>query len=124
MYHPPGRMNHGKSNGSAKLDRDALEKIAEVFRIFSEPTRLSILQSLKEAPKSVNVLVEEAETSQANVSKHLRVLYDAGFLNREKRGNQVFYSIQEELVFTICELVCDKLNRDAKTSESFEFSLR
>ncbi len=116
-------MNRRKGGNSTKMDRRALEKIAEVFRVFSEPTRLAILQALKEDTRSVNELVAETETSQANVSKQLRILYDAGLLIREKRGNQVFYSIKEELVFEICELVCNKLNRDSKSREPYEFSI-
>jgi len=116
-------MNRVNNEDSEKLDRRALERIAEVFRIFSEATRLAIFQALKQSPKCVNMLVNEMETSQANVSKQLRTLYDAGFLIREKRGNQVFYSIKEKFVFEMCDLVCDKLNRDAESSERYEFSI-
>jgi len=123
MYHPPGAMNRKKNDRAEKMDRPALEKIAEVFRVFSEPTRLAILQALKEGTRSVNELVAETETSQANVSKQLRILYDAGLLIREKKGNQVFYSIKEELVFEMCELVCDKLNRESKSREPYLFSI-
>ena len=116
-------MNSKEGSVAEKMDRRALEKIAEVFRIFSEATRLSIFQALKGESKSVNELVAETETSQANVSKQLRILHDAGFLIREKQGNKVFYSIKEELVFEICDLVCDKLNRDAKNPEFIDFSV-
>ena len=69
-----------------RLPRPALETIAETFRALSEATRLGILQELKEGAKTVNTLVEAMELSQANVSKQLRVLFDAGFLAREQRG--------------------------------------
>ena len=123
MYHHDGKMSGEKTKGDQQMDRKALEKMAEVFRVFSEATRLAILQGLKESPKSVNMLKEECKTSQANISKQLRILYDAGFLTREKRGNQVFYSIKEEIVFTICELVCEKLNREVKNREVYDFSI-
>ena len=97
-----------------KLDREALEKVADVFKAFSEPTRLQIIQELKEGPRSVSDLVEALGTSQANVSKQLRTLYDAAILKKEKDGTMVFYSIDDETVFPLCELVCEKLNRQRK----------
>ena len=73
-----GRTANAKST---RLNRDSLERIAEVFRVFSEPTRLAIIQALKGGPRHVNELVEELGTSQANVSKQLRILYDARILD-------------------------------------------
>jgi DNA-binding transcriptional ArsR family regulator len=99
-----------------RLPRPALEKIAESFRALSEATRLGILQELKGGAKTVNSLVEVMALSQANVSKQLRILFDAGFLGREQRGNQVFYSIKDKSVLKICELVCDRLNKQALAS--------
>lgn len=105
---------------SQKLDRESLEKVAELFRIFSEPTRLGILQFLKGRSTSVNEIVDALETSQANISKQLRILYDADLLIREQKGNQVFYSIKEGMVFDLCNIVCDKLNRNAQAgAEAF-----
>lgn len=98
------------------LPRTALEKIAESFRALSESTRLGILQELKSGPKTVNALVEAMELSQPNISKQLRILFDVGFLEREQRGNQVFYSIKDDTVLKICELVCDRLNKQALAS--------
>jgi DNA-binding transcriptional ArsR family regulator len=106
-----------------KMNRDALEKIALIFRAFSEATRLAIFQELKSGPKSVNELVDALDTSQANISKQLRILHDAELLHREKRGTQVFYQVKETAVYKLCELVCDKLNRDAQVKIPFDFSI-
>ena len=97
----------------AKLNRDALEKIATNFRALAEPTRLAILQELKAGPKTVNELVDAIGLSQANVSKQLSVLRDAGFLGRAQRGTQAFYSIEDDMVMQLCALVCVRLNRQA-----------
>jgi DNA-binding transcriptional ArsR family regulator len=99
-----------------QLPRHALERIAESFRALSEATRLGILQELKSGPMTVNALVEAMELSQPNISKQLRVLFDAGFLAREQRANQVFYSIKDETVLKLCEIVCDRLNKQALAS--------
>lgn len=98
---------------TSKQSRQALEKIADVFRLLSEPTRLAILQELKSGPKTVGTLVESLESSQANVSKQLRILFDGGFLARERDGANVRYQIDDAMVFPLCELVCQRLNRRA-----------
>jgi DNA-binding transcriptional ArsR family regulator len=97
----------------SSLSRAALEKIAASFRALSEPTRLAILQELKAGPKTVNELVDALGLSQANVSKQLSVLREVGFLAREQRGIQAFYSIGDEMVMELCRLVCDRLNKQA-----------
>lgn len=104
-------------------NRETLTRVAEMFRVFSEPTRLAILQLLRERAFSVNELVEQLETSQANVSKQLKTLHEADLLHREQRGNQVFYSIKEQMVYELCEIVCDKLNRDARASAEIVYQI-
>lgn len=110
-------------NNATRPDRAKLTHIAELFRVFSEPTRLAILQLLRERAMSVNELVELLETSQANVSKQLKTLHEADLLNREQRGNQVFYSIKEQMVFELCAIVCDKLNRAARASAEVVYQI-
>ena len=105
-----------------KLSREALEKVAKVFRAFSEPTRLQIIQELKGGRKSVSELVIALETSQANVSKQLRTLYDVEILKKEKTGTMVFYSIADDTVFPLCELVCRKLN-DQQRRQMEDYSI-
>ena len=111
------------ANLKERLGRESLEKVAEIFRVFSEATRLTILQELKAGQRSVNDLVAAVGSSQANVSKQLRILFDAGFVKREKSGTQVFYSICEDIVFPMCELVCGKLNRDAAASPDVHYMI-
>jgi len=96
------------------LRRDQLEAVADVFAVLAEPTRLEILQFLNEGECTVGKLVEGLGAKQANVSKQLGILHDAGLLERQRRGSQVFYSIREPMVFDLCGLVCRKLKLDAE----------
>jgi len=84
-----------------------------MFRAFAEPTRLAIIQELKDGGLTVSEIVARLTTSQANVSKQLKQLHDAGVLAREKQGTQVRYRIADPMVFELCRTVCEKLNRDA-----------
>lgn len=91
------------------LSINALELIANRFKILSEPIRLRILHELQEGEKSVTDLTEAVETSQPNVSKHLKILQDAGVVKRQQQGNTVYYSIADSSIFTLCETVCGSL---------------
>ncbi|QJX00454.1 transcriptional regulator [Frigoriglobus tundricola] len=59
-------------------------------------------------------LVERLQAKQANVSKQLGILHAAGLVARARDGNVIRYSIAEPMIFELCELVCDKLRRDAE----------
>ena len=94
---------------SKNLSIEALELIANRFKILSEPIRLRILHELQEGERSVTELTSAVETSQPNVSKHLKILQDAGVVKRQPQGNTVYYSIADESIFTLCETVCSSL---------------
>lgn len=105
-------------------NRESFEAIAELFRVFGDATRLQILQALTQGEKNVGELVDALEMTQANVSKHLRTLHDAKLLSREKRGTATYYQIDDDFIHPLCELICDKLNRNYKQPvDSFTFSI-
>lgn len=94
-----------------ELSDEALVMIARRFAVLSEPMRLRLLHSLFEGEKNVNTLVTLSGGTQANVSRHLGTLTDAGMLARRKEGLQVFYSIADPSIFQLCELVCSTLEK-------------
>jgi DNA-binding transcriptional ArsR family regulator len=57
----------------------------------------------------VTQIIEATGLGQANVSKHLKLLTQAGIVNREQQGVSVVYSIANPFVFPLCDLVCDSL---------------
>ncbi len=93
---------------------EALELVANRFKILSEPLRLQLLQLLQEGEKSVTELTELTQTSQPNVSKHLKMLQTSGLVKRRQKGNTVFYAIADESIFTLCEVVCNSLETRLK----------
>ncbi len=80
--------------------------VAARFRTLGEPVRIRLLQALQGGNRNVNQLVEIVGSSQPNVSRHLRVLQDAGLVVRRQDGNNVYYSIADPTVFDLCETVC------------------
>jgi DNA-binding transcriptional ArsR family regulator len=96
---------------SPHLPDEALDLIARRFAVLSEPMRLRLLRALFDGEKNVNTLVALTEGTQANVSRHLQTLTDAGILRRRKEGLQVFYAIGDSSIFRLCELVCGSLEK-------------
>lgn len=94
---------------SKQLSNEAIEAIADRFRLLSEPMRLRILHLLREGEMTVGELTNRLGITQPNASKHLRTLQEAGILRRNQRGNLVYYSIRDESIFQLCEVVCDSL---------------
>jgi DNA-binding transcriptional ArsR family regulator len=88
---------------------EALELVADRFRALSEAIRLRILQILQNGEIGVSALVEQIGSTQPNVSKHLKVLQDVGLVKRRQVGTSAYYSIADEMVFELCEMVCSKL---------------
>ncbi|PTY00652.1 metalloregulator ArsR/SmtB family transcription factor [Opitutus sp. ER46] len=97
--------------GSRHLNAEALDLVARRFAVLAEPMRLRLVHALFEAEKSVNTLVAETGGTQANISRHLQTLANAGVLTRRKEGLQVFYAIGDPSVYKLCDLVCGSLEK-------------
>jgi ArsR family transcriptional regulator len=103
------------------LGDEALEIVAHRFAVLGEPMRLRLIQALFAGELSVSDLVEATDGTQANVSRHLQTLTQAHILARRKEGLQVFYSIADPSIYTLCELVCGSLEKQlAKRAGVFE----
>ncbi|MCC9195588.1 metalloregulator ArsR/SmtB family transcription factor [Arthrobacter sp. zg-Y820] len=68
--------------------------IDDVFAVIAEGTRRELLGALRSGDKSVGALVEELEVSQPTVSKHLKVLREAGLVSMRAEGQKRYYSLQ------------------------------
>jgi DNA-binding transcriptional ArsR family regulator len=93
------------------LSPDALAQVAAYFQALSEPTRLRLLNLLRDGPRSVGELAEATGYSAANVSRHLTLLTQHGLIARESRGTSVYCAIADPAVYQLCNLVCDNLAR-------------
>jgi DNA-binding transcriptional ArsR family regulator len=92
------------------LPPSALAQVADYFKVLSELSRLQVLCSLKSGSKNVTEIMEETGLGQANVSKHLKILAQAGIVSRTPQGVSVYYEIAEPFIFDLCELVGDRLS--------------
>ena len=83
----------------APIGREAAEELASLLKAVADATRLQILALLRSTPECtacVCDIADEIGVSQPTVSHHLKVLTDAGLIDREKRGTWVWYSVNQE----------------------------
>lgn len=102
----------------AQLPDAALPQVAAFFQALSEPTRLRILNLLRERPHNVGELAQLCACSSANISRHLALLQQRGLVARESRGTSALYSIADDSVYALCDLVCGSLARQFERQAS------
>ena len=81
---------------------------AVLFRVLGEPARLQLLSLIAAQPSGevcACELVESLGLSQPTVSHHLKVMYEAGLLSKERRGTWIYYRIMQERLVSLRELL-------------------
>lgn len=95
---PPLLLNH--------LSAADAEQLATLFRVLGESSRLQLLSLIAAQPTGaacVCELIEPLGLSQPTVSHHLKVLYEAGFLTKERRGTWIYYRVVPETLQALCK---------------------
>ena len=93
---------------AAPLDRASAESLARLLKAVADPARLQLLSLIKASPggeSCVCDLTEPLALSQPTVSHHLRVLAEAGLLNRESRGTWAWYSVNADRMAELAALL-------------------
>jgi DNA-binding transcriptional ArsR family regulator len=87
----------------------AIHLQAKLFRGFADPSRLAILEAIREGPLTVSSIVEATGLSQSNVSNHLGCLRDCGLVTAEQQGRYVYYRLSNERVAALLSLADELL---------------
>ena len=95
-----------------RMGAELLDLVADRFKALSDRARLSLLQEMRSGALTVNELAAATEMGQANVSRHLAVLFANGLVSRERDGVFVRYQLADRDVLTLCELVCGRLESE------------
>ena len=94
-------------------DDEAAQRVftsaAELFGVLATPLRLRILNAICDREKGVNDIVDAVQSTQPNVSQHLKVLYVAGIVTKRRLGNQIYYKVQSEKAMQLCRTVCTQI---------------
>ncbi len=94
----------------ALIPRAQLDWVARRFRLLGDPVRLEILNLLHaRGEMTVQELVAATGQCQANVSKHLRLLREAGLVARRQEGSFAYYRINDPMLAALCVLVCSQV---------------
>lgn len=83
---------------------DTNNYLAEFFKVLGDPTRLNILNTLFEQEKSVGVIAKELNMSDSAISHQLKILKTHRLIKNQKRGKEVYYSLDDKHVFDILHL--------------------
>lgn len=78
---------------------------AEIFQALAHPTRIAILEQLRDGEIAAGAFVERLGLEQANLSQHLAVLRARQIVVARKSGNQVFYSVRDPAILKILDLM-------------------
>ena len=68
----------------------------EMFHALADPARLRIVESMKSGECAVNDIVERMDIHQSGVSRHLRILTEAGIVQMRPDGQRRLYSLRKE----------------------------
>jgi DNA-binding transcriptional ArsR family regulator len=94
------------------------ESVARYFSVLGEPTRLRILHALCKDEKCVNGIIQVTGLAQANASRHLGLMYQAGMLSRRREGAQIFYKVADPMYAELCRTVSIQLIGRAESASA------
>ena len=78
---------------------------AEIFQALAHPTRIAIVELLRNGEMSAGQLIEQLELEQANASQHFNVLRSKQIVVNRKEGNQVFYSLRDPVLIEVLDIL-------------------
>ena len=89
---------------------------AEVCKVFSNSTRLEILNLLRDKEMSVTELMKKTNLSQANISQHLSIMKAKGIVTSNRKGKNIYYRLENQRIIKafdiIKEVLSERLKRD------------
>lgn len=86
---------------ASAMDDDAIRSKADLMKALAHPTRIKILEFLREGEKCVCEIIPKLGLEQSNVSQHLALMRERGILSHERDGMKVMYSVKDPAVFDI-----------------------
>jgi DNA-binding transcriptional ArsR family regulator len=78
---------------------------AEIFQALAHPTRIAIVELLRDGEMSAGQLIEQLALEQANASQHFAVLRAKQIVTNRKEGNQVFYSLRDPVLIDVLDIL-------------------
>ena len=83
---------------------------AELCKVFSNPTRLEILNLLRDKELSVTELIEKTKLSQANISQHLSIMKSKGIVISDRKGKNIYYRLTNPKIIKDFDIIREVLS--------------
>ena len=100
------------------MSSDLYQLQAEVCKAIAHPTRIEILQLLREGERCVCEIFPAMKIEKPNVSRHLSVLKKAGILSSRKEGLKVIYMVNDQRIYQALELITDILREQLNSKQN------
>jgi DNA-binding transcriptional ArsR family regulator len=78
---------------------------ANIFQALAHPTRIAIVEVLRDGEVAAGAIIERLGLEQANASQHLSILRAKQIVSSRKEGNQVFYSVRDPLLIEVLDIM-------------------
>ncbi|MEK6974471.1 MAG: metalloregulator ArsR/SmtB family transcription factor [Nanoarchaeota archaeon] len=88
---------------------------AEMCKVFSNPTRLEILNLLRDKEMSVTELIQKTNLSQANISQHLAIMKYKGIVTSRRNGKNIHYKLTNPKIITAFDIIREVLSQRLKS---------
>mgnify|MGYP001618422677 CR=1 FL=1 len=88
---------------------------AEMCKVFSNPTRLEILNLLRDKEMSVTELIQKTNLSQANISQHLAIMKYKGIVTSRRNGKNIYYKLTNPKIITAFDIIREVLSQRLKS---------
>ena len=94
------------------------EMHAEMCKVFSNPTRLEILNLLRDKELSVTGLIEKTKWSQANISQHLSIMKSKGIASSKRSGKNIYYRLSNPKIIKAFDIIREVLKERLQNSKN------
>ena len=106
------RMKYMDKPAAYPVDKETIQSISKLFKVISDPTRLSILFLLQSEELSVGNIATSLDMEQSAVSHQLKTLKDSRLVKAKRAGKIVIYSLDDYHVFSILEQVSTHIEEE------------
>ena len=97
--------------------KELYEIHAEMCKVFSNSTRLEILNLLRDKELSVTELIKKTKLSQANISQHLSIMKSKGIVVSNRKGKNIYYKLTNPKIIKAFDITRDVLAEKLKKNE-------
>ena len=98
--------------------KELYEIHAEMCKVFSNSTRLEILNLLRDKERSVTELIEKTKLSQTNISQHLSIMKSKGIVTSSRKGKNIYYRLTNPKIIKAFDIIREVLSERLEKNRS------